>query len=689
MHMTKDLLLEIGTEEIPAKFMPGALAQLEGVTKTQLADLRISHGEVRAVGTPRRLAVVVRGIAASQADRRSENKGPSVKIAYAADGTPTKAALGFARGQGVDPAAFVVKDGYVYAVVQETGRPVSELLPGLLTEIVNHLSFPKNMRWGDLDMRFVRPIRWLVALHGSEVVPFSLPGVTAGNVTRGHRFLGKPAVAINSVEEYFAKLSENFVMVDQDVRRRVIKEQIENLAVSRGGSATIDAELLEEVVHLVEYPTALCGSFEEKYLSLPPEAIITPMREHQRYFPVNGQDGKLLPMFITVRNGGSEHIDIVRHGNERVLRARLADARFFFEEDQKVTLADRVEKLKTIVFQEGLGTLYDKVLRLERLAAAIGHMLQKKQDELAIVNRGAHLAKADLVTGMVYEFTELQGVMGREYALLNGEQPEVAQAIFEHYLPRFAGDVLPQSTAGRLISIADKLDNIVATFSRGLIPTGSQDPYALRRQALGIVNILIDAKFYVSLTAMIDQAMDLLGITASEHRTKLSADIQEFFRLRIKNVLSDESLRYDMIDAVLMAGTDDVYDTWLRAKAMAVEGGTIAMQKAVQALVRAGNLAKNAGLESINPDLFAVAAEHALYQAYREAQAAIAKYETEKNYQGVLTVLASLAAPIDAFFGAVMVMVEDTAVKNNRLALLKAIVGLAAHTADLTKIVVM
>lgn len=687
--MSKDLLLEIGTEEIPAKFMPGALAQLENITKTKLAELRITHGEIRAVGTPRRLAVIVRAAAASQADKHSENKGPSVKIAFAEDGTPTKAALGFARGQGVDPSAFVVKDGYVYAIVQEVGRQTTELLPELLTDIINHLSFPKSMRWGDLDMRFARPIRWVVALFGSEVVPFTLPGVTSGNTTRGHRFLGKGEIEVNSVEDYFSRLGENYVMVDPDVRRRVIREQIENLAVSRGGTATIDEELLEEVVHLVEYPTALCGSFEEKYLSLPPEAIITPMREHQRYFPVTGKDGNLLPMFITVRNGGAEHIDIVCHGNERVLKARLADARFFFEEDQKVSLTDRVEKLKSIVFQEGLGTLYDKVLRLERLAASIGQMLGISQDELSIVNRGAHLAKADLVTGMVCEFTELQGIMGREYALLHGENQAVAQAIFEHYLPRFAGDMLPQTTAGRLISIADKMDNIVATFSRGLIPTGSQDPYALRRQALGIVHILIDAKYHVSLTAVAAQAMDLLGISDNDRRTKLLADIQDFFRLRIKNVLTDEALKYDMIDAVLATGVDDVYGTWLRAKAMAIEGGTIAMQKAVQALIRVGNLAKNANSETIDPGLFTAEAEHALYKAYIDARTAIEKHEAEKNYQGVLTVLAAMAAPIDAFFGAVMVMVEDTAVKNNRLALLKAISSLSAHTADLTKIVVL
>lgn len=686
--MNKDLLLEIGTEEIPAKFMPGALAQLASTTKAKLAELRINCGDIRTVGTPRRLTVMVTAVAPTQADKHSENKGPSVKIAFGADGAPTKAALGFARGQGIDPASLVVKGDYVYAIVQEQGHPVDELLPELLADIINSLSFPKNMRWGNLDMRFVRPIRWLTALFGSEVVPFTLAGVASGRITRGHRFLGQAEISLPSVTDYLPALQENFVMVDQDVRRQVIKEQIEALAVSRGGTATIDQELLEEVVYLVEYPTALCGEFEANYLALPPEAIITPMREHQRYFPVTAKDGKLLPLFITVRNGGADHIEIVRHGNERVLKARLADAQFFFEEDRKQPLAGRVEKLKTIVFQEGLGTMYDKVLRVERLAVGLGQSLGISQEELTVAARGAQLAKADLVTGMVCEFTELQGIMGREYAKLSGEPAAVAEAIFEHYLPRFAGDILPQTTAGRLISLADKMDNIVATFSRGMIPTGSQDPYALRRQALGMVNILIDAKYPIALSAIASQSMNLLGITDSEQRAKLTTDIQEFFRLRIKNILTEENLRYDMIDAVLAAGSDDMYDTWLRAKAMAVEGNTVAMQKAVQALVRIGNLAKHAVDDTIDAKLFATEAEQNLYKAYLEAQSAIASYQTAKNYQGILAVLAGMAAPIDAFFGAVMVMVEDVHIKNNRLALLKSIALLAAQTADLTKIVV-
>ncbi len=685
--MAKDLLLEIGSEEIPAKFMPAALAQLADIARAKLAERRIACGEVQTFGTPRRLVLVVRGLAELQADRNSENKGPAVKIAFDDSGAPTKAAQGFARGQGVDVKDLVVKDGYVYAVVHEAGQPVAGILPALLPEIVTALNFPKSMRWGDLDIRFARPIRWLVALYGRDVVPFTLAEVTAGNVSHGHRFLSKGPVTLASADEYFVKMTDNHVMVDQNLRRQIIREQVEKLAVQQGGTAVIDEDLLEEVTYLVEYPTALCGRFEEKYLALPAEAVITPMREHQRYFPVFSADGRLLPVFVTVRNGGQDHIDIVRHGNERVLKARLADARFFFEEDKKVPLAERVEKLKTIVFQEGLGTMYDKTVRLQKLAAAIAKAAGLPKEELPRIERGARLAKADLVTGMVCEFTELQGVMGREYAKLGGEEPAVADAVFEHYLPRFAGDVLPATPAGRMVSIADKLDNIVSTFSRGLIPTGSQDPYALRRQALGIVNILIGARYHVSLRQLAAAAMDLLAITGEERRAGLSEDIAEFFRLRMKNVLADEGVRYDMVDAVLASDTDDVYDVWLRAKALAEGGATEAMQRAVQALTRAGNLAKNAGEGAIDPALFASDGEKELYAALESARKEIAALTAARDYAGVLKVVAGLTDPIDAFFTQVMVMVDDEAVRNNRLALLKGITALTARFADLSKIV--
>lgn len=685
--MAKDLLFEIGTEEIPARFMAGVLSQFESIAKNKFSELRIGHGEIKVVGTPRRLVLVVRSLVEMQADKSSENKGPSTKIAFDENGNPSKAAQGFARGQGVDANQLVVKDGYVYAMVHEVGKPAKELLPTLLRELMDSLNFPKNMRWADLDRRFVRPIRWLVALFGNEIIPFTVAEVATSNLTRGHRFLSKGELVVNSVDEYFAALEKNYVMVDQEIRRKVIRDQVEKIAISQGGTATIDEDLLEEVVYLVEYPTALYGQFEEKYLSLPPEAVITPMREHQRYFPVFSKEGKLLPVFITVRNGNSQHVDIVRHGNERVLKARLADASFFFEEDKKIKLIDRLDKLKTIVFQEGLGSIHDKVIRMERLAVTIAESVGIAATRFPVIGRSAKLAKVDLVTGMVCEFTELQGIMGREYALLNGEQPEVAQAIFEHYLPRFAGDILPKYAIGRVISIADKLDNIVATFSRGLIPTGSQDPYALRRQALGIVNILIDGKYHVSLNSMLAKTMDLLDISNEKRRESLLVEIQEFFKLRIKNVLSDESVRYDVIDAVMAVGSNDVYDTWLRAKALALDGGSSEMYKAVQAFTRAANLVKHATGEVIQESLFTVDEEHNLYREYKLADQAVQTLIDTKNYSGVIAVMKKMTQPIDAFFGAVMVMVEDTAVRNNRLALLKAITDLTVKMADLSKIV--
>jgi glycyl-tRNA synthetase beta chain len=685
--MAKDLLLEIGTEEIPARFMPNVLAQVERIAADKLAELRISHGEIRAVGTPRRLALIIRELAEEQADKKSENKGPSIKIAFDETGVPTKAAQGFARGQGIDVSKLVVKDGYVYALVHEAGQSVQQLLPDFLIDVIHSINFPKNMRWGNLEIRFVRPIRWLLALFGSDVIPFTIAQVASSNFTYGHRFLSKGQVLVGSVNDYFEKLAENHVMVDQEVRRQVIREQIEKLALSQGGIANIDQDLLEEVIYLVEYPTALCGKFEDKYLMLPPEAVITPMREHQRYFPVFSPEGKLLPVFITVRNGGSDYIDIVRHGNERVLKARLADAQFFFEEDQKILLEDRLEKLKTIVFQDGLGSLFDKTVRLEALSQVIAEWAGLPTELAPTLKRGAKLAKADLVTGMVYEFAELQGIMGREYALLGGEPKAVAEAIFEHYLPRFSGDVLPVSPAGRIISVADKIDNIVATFSRGLIPTGSQDPYALRRQALGIVHILIEAQYHVSLEKVVKQALDLLGIVDEQRCSKTLNEIQEFFRLRIKNVLAEEHVRYDVIDATLAVGFDDIYDAWLRAKAISADYGSVGMQKTVQALTRVGNLAKNADGGVIDSKLFSSEAETRLYEAYMSAQSNLSSLLANQDYPAALAVIASLAAPIDEFFSAVMVMVEDMSVRQNRLAMLKSIAEMTSPIADFSKIV--
>ncbi|MBF1696749.1 MAG: glycine--tRNA ligase subunit beta, partial [Selenomonas sp.] len=520
--MKRDLLFEIGTEEIPAHVMPHLLEDLAQLAETMLKEHRLSYEKVRTLGTPRRAALIVTGLAEWQEDVNTETRGPSVAIAFDADGNPTKAGAGFARGQGVDPSALIQRDGYVYASVPESGAATAELLTSLLPDRVRARPLPHSMRWGDLDFRFIRPIRWFVALYGTEIVPFTLAGVTSGNHSRGHRTLAPADFVITSAADYEAACEKAYIIVDPERRRAMICEQITETAKACGGTAEITPDLLEEVLYLVEYPTALSGSFEEKYLALPAEAVITPMRDHQRYFPVKAADGSLLPAFITVRNGGKAHLDVVAHGNERVLRARLADAQFFFDEDRRKSLAEHREKLKTVVFQRGLGSMYEKTERLMALTTAIVEEMAEGDADgtaLADARRAAELSKADLVTGMVTEFTELQGIMGREYALLDGEDPAVARAIDEQYMPRFAGDELPQTPLGVALSAADKIDNIVGTFSQGRIPTGSQDPFGLRRQALGLVLMLIEQESTMLLSDLVDEACDLYDL--EEFRDKM------------------------------------------------------------------------------------------------------------------------------------------------------------------------
>ena len=683
--MSKDLLLEIGTEEVPAHVMPGILSQLKENAAKAFKELRLDYTEIRTLGTPRRSALFVKGLAERQPDVSSENRGPSVQIAFDADGNPTKAAQGFARGQKVDAKDLVVKDGYVYAMVHEEGKAAAELLQAVLPELICGLSFPNNMRWADLEFKFIRPLRWIVALYDKEIIPFEVAEVKSGRVSRGHRFLSEGDFAIADADSYEKACEEQFIIVDQNKRKTMIREQIEEVARANGGKAEITEDLLEEVLYLVEYPTALCGKFEDKYLKLPPEAVITPMRDHQRYFPVKDAAGRLLPLFITVRNGGKEYLETVQHGNERVLRARLDDAQFFFDEDRKKSLEQHMDKLKTVVFQVGLGSIYDKAGRLVKLADKISGVLQVSAEDKKDAMRAAKLAKADLVTGMVCEFTELQGIMGREYALLDGESPAVATAIDEHYMPRFAGDAQPQTTAGRIVSIADKIDNIVATFSRGLIPTGSQDPFALRRQALGMVNMMIEANYQVSLSSLVAAEMDLLGIGDADARMKMQADVADFIRLRLKNVLADAKIRYDVVDAVLQ-DVDDIYAVYLRARALA-KALEKDMTKTIQAFVRAGNLAKKAKNSAVDAALFNTAEEKALYQAYTSAQSAVDSLVKGQDYLGAIDALSDLAAPIDAFFDGVMVMDKDEKIRSNRLGLLKSVDELIHRAADFSKLV--
>lgn len=713
----KKLLFEIGTEEIPAKFMPGILKQLKELAAAKMQELRIPFEDITVYGTPRRMAFIADGVAETQADVVVEAKGPSVKIAYVS-GAPSKAAQGFARGQGVDVKDLVVRDNYVYAVKHLAGQPVVELLPGLLMDILTSLSFPKTMRWADYEFRFVRPIRWMVALFGDQIIPVEICGVKSGKFSMGHRFMQqslkaaaesqgllsaalskvgnkvysalagvKGAVEIPSAGDYKKVMYDNFVMVDQDERRALILQQIKDLAAQNGGEAEINEDLLEEVNYLVEWPTALCGKFEEKFLSLPKECIITPMREHQRYFPVLDEDGNLLNKFITVRNGGSEHLDIVTHGNERVLRARLSDAEFFFNEDRAIKLEDRLEKLKTVSFQEGLGNMYDKSERLVKMAEMLRFAINTPVDEEEL-RRCALLCKTDLVTGMVIEFTELQGVMGREYALLDGEKPEVATGIFEHYLPRFAGDALPATTIGCIVGIGDKLDNICATFSRGLAPTGSQDPYALRRQALGVINILLDANYHISLAKIIAGTLYLLDIKPEE-TGKLVPQIMEFFKQRLRNLLMDQGIRYDVIDAVFAdKRNDDMVDLAVRCKALAayVEAGNA--EPLVQVSVRVSNLCKKIEKEvAISGALFKDESENKLHEVVAAVSKEIIPEIVLYDYAAVLKAGEKVIEPVNIFFDNVMVMDEDENVKNNRLAMLEEVRGIVNAVGDLSLLV--
>lgn len=680
--MAKDLLFEIGAEEIPAGFMPNILGQLKQLAETKLNDAHLPFESIATYGTPRRLALIVKGLGDTSAEISERHKGPSASIAYDADGNATKAAIGFARGKGLDVADLVVEDGYIYAETKTAGVPAKDIVTDMLPQLITGLNFPKYMHWGNLDAKFVRPVRWLVALLDEEVIPVEFATVKSGNVTRGHRFLGADEITIKNAASYVDTLKENFVMVDQDARRELISKQLHDIAASKNASIVWDDDLLEEINYLVEWPTALCGGFEESYLALPDAAIITPMKDHQRYFPLVDQNGKLLPMFLTVRNGSDHSIEVVQAGNERVLRARLDDAKFFFNEDRKKPLIDRQDGLTKIVFQEGLGNLADKTERLLKLGRVFGEECGLHEDAAVVLERATELAKTDLTTGMVTEFTELQGVMGKEYALLDGESPEVAEAIFEQYLPRFAGDVLPQTEAGKVLSIIDKVDNIVATFSRGLIPTGSQDPYALRRQTIGILNILLGSEWNISLRPIFKASMELLNVPA-EKQDELLGQVEEFFTLRLKNIFLDREVPHHVIDLLLSNNELSVADAEGLVNAL-LANRIDENVELVQAYTRMYNLVKDVEYTGVNSDLLKEDAEKALFEAASKAsEASLAAWEAN-DYAAVVAVPATLVPAINKFFEDVMVMDKDEVIKANRLQLVRLAYSVMAIIGDIS-----
>ena len=680
--MAKDLLFEIGAEEIPAGFMPNILGQLKQLAETKLNDAHLPFESIATYGTPRRLALIVKGLGDTSAEISERHKGPSASIAYDAEGNATKAAIGFARGKGLDVADLVVEDGYIYAETKTAGVPAKDIVTDMLPQLITGLNFPKSMHWGNLDAKFVRPVRWLVALLDEEVIPVEFATVKSGKVTRGHRFLGADEITIKNAASYVDTLKENFVMVDQDARRELISKQLHDIAASKNASIVWDDDLLEEINYLVEWPTALCGGFEESYLALPDAAIITPMKDHQRYFPLVDQDGKLLPMFLTVRNGSDHSIEVVQAGNERVLRARLDDAKFFFNEDRKKPLIDRQDGLTKIVFQEGLGNLADKTERLLTLGRVFSEECELHEDARVVLERATELAKTDLTTGMVTEFTELQGVMGKEYALLDGESPEVAEAIFEQYLPRFAGDVLPQTEAGKVLSIIDKIDNIVATFSRGLIPTGSQDPYALRRQTIGILNILLNSEWNISLRPIIVESMNLLNVPADK-QDELLGQVEEFITLRLKNIFLDREVPHHVIDLLLSNNELSVADAEGLVKAL-LANRIDENVELVQAFTRMYNLVKDVTYTSVDESLLKEDTERALYEMATKASEASIDAWDKNDYDAVVAVPATLVPAINKFFEDVMVMDKDEAIKANRLQLVRLAYSVMAIIGDIS-----
>ncbi|SNS59411.1 glycyl-tRNA synthetase beta chain [Bacillus sp. OK838] len=684
----RDLLLEIGLEELPARFVTASMKQLSDKVQKWLTEKAIEFGEVEAFSTPRRLAILVKDVEESQKDIEEEAKGPAKKIALDSEGNWSKAALGFVRGQGMTSEDIYFKElkGVEYAHVNKfiKGQPTVQLLSEL-AEIISGMTFPKNMRWANQELRFVRPIKWLIALFGNEVVPFSIAGVETARETKGHRFLGDSAI-IEQPARYEETLKEQFVMADPDKRRQVILDQIKGLEQEKGWIIPVDEELLEEVNNLVEYPTVLFGHFEEEFLELPPEVLITSMKEHQRYFPVKDQDGKLLAFFVTVRNGDDRHLDKVSKGNEKVLRARLSDAAFFYKEDQKKEISAALKKLDSIVYHEEIGTLAEKTARVTAVTGVLADALNlKAEKEMAL--RAAEIAKFDLVSHMVYEFPELQGYMGEKYALLKGETKEVAAAINEHYMPRHADDNVPPSVIGAVVSLAEKIDTLSSFFAIGVIPTGSQDPYALRRQASGVVQILAEKKWNISLEELI-----VIGLKGLESKGILKRDLEDvksdmftFFKARVKHLLQEQQIRYDLIDAVLVNEIGYIHSIVERAHVLDAKKDEAGFKESLEALSRVMNIAvKCDNKVTVDPTFFENDQEKALYEKYQNVAI---RYTESKDENERFEQLVSLQSEIESYFENTMVMADDEAIRSNRLSLMKEISDLVAGFAAMNKII--
>ena len=682
------LLLEIGIEELPAGDLDGALAQLRELVPARLADARLDYESVRVLGTPRRLAVLVEGMPPRQRPVEEMVKGPPVRVAFDGEGHPTKAALGFARKQGVSVDELTVQEtdggAYVAALRREEGQAATEVLAALLPALIANLRFQRSMRWNESGVAFSRPIRWLVALLGGDEIHFEFTGIPSGRTSRGPRPEGSPEFEIAQADDYLKQLVDRHIVADREERRALIAEQVAELALGVGGHIPDDPALLDEVTNLVEQPTPLLGHFEETYLRLPADVLIAVMKKHQRYFPVAGDDGQLLPYFVAVRNGGEEHLDIVRHGNEEVIRARFADADYFYREDTQKPLEEFLPRLGTLTFQEQLGSMLDKTRRLEELVVQLAEKVGLSDEETQIAQRAAHLCKADLATQMVVELTSLQGVMGREYGVGSGEDRAVAAAIFEHYLPRFAGDASPQSRPGLVVGLANRLDSLAGLFAVGLTPTGSADPYHLRRDALGLVQNLLAYQLPFSVREGLEAAARLLPVEVP--KDALAAALN-FIIERLRGTLREQGFSYAVVDAVLAARGDDPFRAHQAIEALSHWVTRDDWSRILDNYARCVRITRDFEEQfRLDPARFVQPAEEELYAAYEKARSDVTSESTVDEF---LTAFLPLVDVIDRFFAresGVLVMAKDLELRENRLALLQHVAALAEGIVDLSRL---
>ena len=694
------ILLEIGTEEIPAGYIGPALYALEKLLAQKLADARIAHGNLSVMGTPRRLAIMVEATASRQKTITTRLMGPPEKIAFGEHGRPAVPAIKFAEKVGVPVTRLGVADTpkgrYMCADITERGAATRTLLKRMLPDVITGIHFPKSMKWSDLHTPFARPIQYILALYGRQVIPFEFGNIKTGRYTRGHFFMKPAKIKIAHPDAYVETLLQADVIVDFQKRRKAVEKGIQQAAKKAKGQVLPDAQLLDTVANLVEYPVPVTGRFDKVFLELPGEILITAMREHQKYFAVVDKSGHLLPAFIAVNNTAARDLNLVATGHERVLRARLADARFFFHADTKDRLDDWVQGLKGVLFQAELGTMYDKTIRVQKMSEELAGQVRsarKKGRGLAklrqTASRAAYLSKADLMSDVVNEFPRLQGVMGRVYADRAKESGNVPTAIEEHYRPTFSGGPLPETLTGAVVSVADKMDSICGCFSAGLIPTGASDPYALRRQAIGIIQIMVAFEFTFSISNMIDYSLKLYGLKDPTERVDIKNRVYAFFKNRIQRILTEEGFAKDVVSAVTQVSIDVIPDTWRRVQALGDLKTRPDFEPLAIAFKRVVNIIKQADFRKIgkvDEALFEHESEPGLYRAFEHVNKRVDTLFKQGAFDRVLRQIASLREPVDAFFDGVRVMSTNQKVRKNRLRLLAHIARLFEQVADFSRL---